>query len=62
MVFQQLKQDMEVDIDGMLNNYYGKNTKKSLYTSEIPIYKSSSFHIYNNNHFLLLRCYSKKFD
>ena len=37
MIFQQLKQDMEVDIDGMLNNY-GKNTKKSLYITEIFIY------------------------
>ena len=62
MIFQQLKQDMEVDIDGMLNNNYGKNTKKSLYITEIPFYKSSSLHIYNNHYFLLLKCYSKKFD
>ena len=38
MIFQQLKQDMEVDIDGMLNNNYGKNTKKSIYITEIPFY------------------------
>ena len=38
MIFQQLKQDMEVDIDGMLNNSYGKNTEKSLYITEIFIY------------------------
>jgi len=37
-ISQQLKQDMEVDIDGMLNNYYGKNTKKSFYITEILIY------------------------
>jgi hypothetical protein len=38
VIFQQLKQDMEVDIDGMLNNNYGKNTKKSVYITEILIY------------------------
>ena len=38
MIFQQLKQDMEVDIDGMLNNFYGKNTKKSFYITEILVY------------------------
>ena len=38
VIFQQLKQDMEVDIDGMLNNNYGKNIKKSLYITEILIY------------------------
>ena len=38
MIFQQLKQDMEVDIGGMLNNNYGKNTKKSFYITEILIY------------------------
>ena len=38
MIFQQLKQDMEVDIDGMLNNNHGKNTKKSIYITEILIY------------------------
>ncbi len=38
MIFQQLKQDMEVDIDGMLNNNYGQNIKKSLYITEIPFY------------------------
>jgi len=38
VIFQQLKQDMEVDIDGMLNNNYGKNTKKPLYITEILIY------------------------
>ena len=38
MIFQQLKQDMEVDIDGMLNNSYGKNTKKSLHIAKILIY------------------------
>jgi len=38
VIFQQLKQDMEVDIDGMLNNNYEKNTKKSIYITEILIY------------------------
>jgi len=38
VIFQQLKQDMEVDIDGMLNNSYGKNIKKSFYIAEISIY------------------------
>ena len=38
MIFQQLKQDMEVDKDGMLNNNYEKNTKKSLNITEIPFY------------------------
>ena len=36
--FQQLKHDMEVDIDGMLDNNYGKNIKKSLYITKIFIY------------------------
>jgi len=27
-----------VDIDGMLNNNYGKNTKKSIHITEIPFY------------------------
>ena len=38
MIFQQLKQDMEVDIDGMLNNFYGKNSIISFYITEILIY------------------------
>jgi hypothetical protein len=38
VIFQQLKQDMEVDIDGMLNNTYGKNTKKPLHITKILIY------------------------
>ena len=38
VIFQQLKQDMEVDIDGMLNNCHGKNIKKFIHITKILIY------------------------
>ena len=55
--FQQLKQDMEVDIDGMLVNEKEKNIFNF---KKISIFNLSIFSVLGLIHYSLSKCYSTK--